>query len=126
MRNLFRTFLGFSLITICGVVTFAQDPRLASAVGDKYVISARAGGVNYVEGRVTVMRSDATDRLIRRNEVGIGERVQTGPEGKAEFLLNPGSFLRVGPSTAFEFTSTSLDNLKINLFSGSAIFEVIA
>jgi len=90
------------------------------------VISARAGGVNYVEGRVTVMRSDATDRLIRRNEVGIGERVQTGPEGKAEFLLNPGSFLRVGPSTAFEFTSTSLDNLKINLFSGSAIFEVIA
>ena len=72
------------------------------------------------------MRSDAADRLIRKNEVTISERVQTGADGKAEFLLNPGSYLRVGPSTSFEFLSTSLDDLQLNLFHGSAIFEVIA
>ena len=41
-------------------------------------------------------------------------------------MLNPGSFLRVGGSTSFEFVSTSLDDLKIKLLSGSAVLEVIA
>jgi hypothetical protein len=126
MRCIFQTFLGFSLITLFSLFILAQDPRVASAAGDKYVISAKAGGVNYIEGRVGVDRLDRNNGLLRRDQVEIGERVVTGSDGKAEFLLNPGSYLRVGPSSSFEFVSTSLDDLQLNLLSGSAIFEVIA
>ena len=56
----------------------------------------------------------------------IGDRVSTGVDGKAEILLNPGSYLRLGPNSAFEFLSTALDDVNIRVDSGSAIFEVYA
>ena len=36
----------------------AQNDVLRAAAGDKYVISARAGGVNFVEGAVGIIRKD--------------------------------------------------------------------
>ena len=44
----------------------------------------------------------------------------------AEVLLNPGSYLRVGTNSAFKFVTTDLEDLKIDLSAGTAIFEVIA
>ena len=94
---------------------------------DKYMISAKAGGVNYVEGDVTVLRRNGrSGPLLRRDELEIGDRVSTGAGGKAEILLNPGSFLRLGPNSTFQFRTTSLDDLQISLVSGSAMFEVFA
>ena len=64
-------------------------------------------------------------QLIKGDEVQIGEMVATGADGRAEILLNPGSYMRIDKETEFSFGSTSLDDLKIKLNSGSAIFEVI-
>lgn len=129
--NMKRTFvLTFAVCLatlVCAVIGAAQDPRIVAAAGDQYVISAKAGGVNYVEGKVTVFRKNGTSGfLLARDELEIGDRVSTGPDGKAEILLNPGSYLRLGGSTAFEFVTTSLDDLRLKLKTGSAIFEVIA
>ena len=105
----------------------AQNDAIASAAGDKYVISAKAGGVNFVEGAVGIVRKAGTSGLLLRGDrLEIGDRVSTGTNGKAEILLNPGSYLRLGGSSAFEFKTTSLDDLQIKLDSGSAIFEVFA
>lgn len=105
----------------------AQDPTLAAAAGDKYVISAKAGGVNYVEGTASVVRkSGKSSRLLKGDTLEIGDRVSTGQDGKIEILLNPGSYLRLGAMSAFEFTTTSLDDLQLRLDSGSAILEVFA
>jgi hypothetical protein len=40
--------------------------------------------------------------------------------------LNPGSYLRLGGNSAFEFKTTSLDNLQLKVQKGSAILEVFA
>lgn len=104
----------------------AQDEAITSA-GDRYVISAKAGGVNFVEGAVGVVRiAGKNGQLLKGDTLEIGDRVSTGPDGKAEILLNPGSFLRLGGSSAFEFKTTSLDDLQLRLDSGSAILEVFA
>lgn len=106
---------------------FAQDRRVASSVGDMYVISAKAGGVNFVEGKVAIARKNAKSGLLLKGDnVEIGERVLTGDTGKAEILLTPGSFLRLDKNSSFQFVSTDLENLKLVLTQGSAIMEVFA
>lgn len=104
-----------------------RDNRIASAAGDVYVISAKAGGVNYVEGKVAVNRRAGKSGHLRKGDnLEIGDRVATAADGKAEILLNPGSYLRLGSNSEFEFKTTDLENLELKLNRGSAIFEVFA
>ena len=126
-----RKILGcLTAIVMClsfAAFVFAQDDnRVASAAGDMYVISAKAGGVNYVEGKVAVVKNSRSGYLVKGDRLEVGEKVSTGANGKAEILLNPGSYVRLGENAVFEFVSTSLDDVKIKLGSGSAIFEVFA
>ena len=104
-----------------------REKRAVNAASSIYVISAKAGGVNFVEGKVAVARKDAKNGyLLKGDELEIGDKVSTGASGKAEILLNPGSYVRLGENSDFEFVSTSLENLKVKISRGSAIFEVIA
>ncbi len=106
---------------------FAQDDKTVSAAGDLYVISAKAGGVNYIEGKVSVARKDGKSGLLLKDDkLEIGDKILTGADGKVEILLNPGSFVRLGENSSFEFASTDLENVKLKLSGGSAIFEVYA
>jgi hypothetical protein len=109
------------------ISAFAQQERQTiSAASSLYVISAKAGGVNYVEGKVTVARKNGkSGYLLKRDELQIGDVVTTNADGKAEILLNPGSFVRLGQNSTFEFTTTSLEDLQLKLMGGSAMFEVI-
>ena len=128
MRSFAIGAIGIILASFC----LAQDRRIVSAAGDKYVISAKAGGVNYVEGSVGIVRKAGTSghlisgHLIKGDTLEIGDRVTAGSDGKAEILLNPGSYLRLGPGAEFEFKTTSLDDLQLRLDRGSAMFEVFA
>ncbi|MDQ3219877.1 MAG: FecR family protein [Acidobacteriota bacterium] len=107
--------------------TSAQNETIAAAAGDKFVISAKAGGVNFVEGTVSVVRTyGKSGYLLKGDRLQIGDRVSTGTDGKAEILLNPGSYLRLGGNSEFEFKTTSLDDLQLRLNAGSAMLEVFA
>ncbi len=122
-----RIAIGSALLIITPIFAFAQDARIVSAAGDKYVISAEAGGVNHTEGAVSISRLQGRSGvLLKGDKIRIGDTVRTGASSKAEILLNPGSYLRVGENTEFQFVTTSLDDLRIKLLRGSAIFEVIA
>lgn len=115
------------LLTMVSAAAFGQDAGITSAAGDKYVISARAGGVNYTEGTVGIVRKTGRSGvLLKGDELDIGDRVSTGADSRTEILLNPGSYMRVGPNSAFELKTTSLDDLNIRVDSGSAMFEVFA
>lgn len=104
-----------------------DNNRIVSAAGDMYVISAKAGGVNFVEGQAGIVRKKGkSGQLLKGDSVEVGDRVSTGTNGKAEILLNPGSFLRLGGDSAFQFSSTDLEKLNIKFDRGSAIFEVFA
>lgn len=104
-----------------------NNNKTAPTTRDLYVISAKAGGVNYVEGKVMVAaKNKRSGYLLKGDTVEIGDKVSTGADGKAEILLNPGSYVRLAENSSFEFLTTSLDDLQLKLNSGSAMFEVIA
>ncbi|REJ78169.1 MAG: hypothetical protein DWQ47_17650 [Acidobacteria bacterium] len=106
----------------------AQDDRTATlAAGDLYVISAKAGGINYVEGTSVAIRADGSSgRIVKGDELDAGDVVETGSDSRVEILLNPGSFARLDRNTRFELATTDLNDLRLNVLKGSAIFEVFA
>ena len=114
------------IVVVSSMAAFSQEKRRTVAASSLYVISAKAGGVNFVEGKVTVARQNGkSGQLLKTDKLEIGDVVSTGANGKAEILLNPGSFVRLGSNTDFGFTTTSLEDLQLKLSGGSAMFEVI-
>jgi hypothetical protein len=78
------------------------------------MISAQAGLVNYVEGPVNVQL---------HQQVPAGTPIQTGPQGHAEILLNPGSFLRVGENSTVVLDSIDLTRIGVRVVNGVALIE---
>lgn len=115
---------------ICSVLVaalLASLPPLAAAQNrEKFVISARAGGVNAVTGRATVRGLGAAEwqPLMITEDLKRGDVVKTGHDGRVEVLLNPGSFLRIAENSEFELSDNSLENLEVRLIRGTAIMEV--
>lgn len=122
-----RFFAAAFFTVAAAVAVIGQTENAKSPVGHRYVISAKAGAVNFVEGDVTVITVNGRGNLlIKGDSLEIGDKVSTGANGKAEILLNPGSYLRVGANSQFEFITTSLEDLQLRIDSGSAILEVFA
>ncbi len=93
---------------------------------EKFVISARAGGVNTVTGRAS-MRPHGNSEwqlLTIREDLETGDVVKTGQDGRVEVLLNPGSYMRIGENSEVELANNSLENLEVRLIRGTAIVEV--
>ena len=130
----------FGVIALAGLAAFGgevsaqemtsakdKDKTVRSIAGDKWVITAEAGGVNHVEGEVSVLRTTGRSGRLRKGDtVAVGDRGVTGPNGRAEVLLNPGSYARIAGDSEFEFKTTALEDLQLKLTKGSAIFEVFA
>lgn len=122
----FAGILVFALSMVAGI-SAQDDSTVQSAAGDLYVISAKAGGVNFVEGSAVARRSDGrAGQLVKGDSLDTGDVVETGADARVEILLNPGSFARLDKNTRFELTSTDLDDLRLKILTGSAIFEVFA
>ena len=93
---------------------------------EKFVLSARAGGVNAVTGRATMRPHGNSEwrQLTIKEDLETGDVVRTGLDGRVEMLLNPGSYMRVGENSEFELADNSLENLELRLVRGTAIVEV--
>lgn len=121
-KRLFHVSVATAAVALASIGVFAQG---TFTTADKFVISARAGGINAVLGEATVSRAGSPEKLLVKGDVvSTGERVSTTFGGKVEVLLNPGSYIRLGSNSSFEFESTSLDDLQVRIHSGSAILEV--
>jgi ferric-dicitrate binding protein FerR (iron transport regulator) len=86
---------------------------------------SKGGTVNAAEGEVFARTGrsewrEAAPLIALRN----GDGLKTGPNSRAELLLNPGSFLRLSENTEIVYIDTSVTNLKIRLVEGTAILEV--
>jgi len=112
-------------LSICAVIVLGLGLASLGAAQnrEKYVISAKAGGVNAVDGHVTVTRAGKSQMLTAQDEVTAGDLVTTGAASQVEVLLNPGSYLRVGENSAFELADNALENIQVRLTRGSAIVE---
>jgi hypothetical protein len=103
----------------------AQTRNTPGQTRDKYVISAKAGGVNSVVGSVRVQRQGLNDDqlLTSQDDLAVGDVVNTGATGRVEVLLNPGSYFRAAENTEFQFVDTSSENLRLKVTKGTAIIE---
>lgn len=93
---------------------------------EKFVISARAGGVNVVTGRASMRPHGNSEwqQLTIKEDLETGDVVKTGPDGRVEMLLNPGSYMRIAENSEVEMADNSLENLEVRLIRGTAIVEV--
>lgn len=110
--------LSVAFILCCSSVIFAQTR-------DKFVISAKAGGINAITGQADVHAKGESDwqQLSITDDLEAGDRVRTANDGRVEILLNPGSYLRVGGDSEVELSNNTLDNLELRLLRGTAIVE---
>ncbi len=106
------------LILCCSVISLGQTR-------DKFVISAKAGGINAVTGEARVHGKGEVDwqQLMITDDLNAGDRVRTANDGRVEILLNPGSYLRVGGNSELELSNNSLENIELRLLKGTAIVE---
>ena len=110
--------LSAAFILCCSSVIFAQNR-------EKFVISAKAGGINAITGQADVHAKGESDwqQLSITDDLEAGDRVRTANDGRVEILLNPGSYLRVGGDSEVELSNNTLDNLELRLLRGTAIVE---
>ena len=110
--------LSAALILCFSIVNLAQNR-------EKFVISARAGGINAITGGATVYPRGETEwhQLSITDDLESGDRVRTAYDGRVEILLNPGSYLRLGGNSEVELLNNTLENLEVRLLRGTAIVE---
>jgi hypothetical protein len=119
-----KSFLKSSTLCLLALVSLAAASARAQTRDDR-LISAKAGGVNFVAGDVKTRHADGKDWLSVsvKDDLRSGDAARTGADGRVEVLLNPGSYLRAGASTEFELEDASLDNLRVRLTRGSVLVE---
>jgi FecR-like protein len=114
------SILSITFILCCASVSFAQNRNR-----EKFVISAKAGGINAITGQASVHGRGDSDwqQLMITDDLDSGDHVRTAFDGRVEILLNPGSYLRVGGNSEVELSDNTLANLELRLLRGTAIVE---
>ena len=104
-------FAGFFLAAALSVPAFADtNPPLP-------------GTLNYVEGNVSIDHEGVTPKSVGSTSMEAGQTIATD-NGKAEVLLTPGVYLRLGSDSSAELVSPSLTDTEVALNRGQAIVEV--
>ena len=85
--------------------------------------SALPGTLNYVEGLVTMGAQALDSKSIGSAELQPGRSLKT-ENGKAEVLLTPGVFIRVGDNSSIKMISPSLTDTEVGINKGHAMIEV--
>ncbi len=85
--------------------------------------TATPGTLNYVEGQASMGDQQLDSKSVGSAELRNGEVLSTG-NGKAEILLTPGVYLRVGSNSSVKMVSNSLTNTQVALNRGEAMLEV--
>jgi len=113
-----------SLVLILSFVVTGQSSQQA---GDSVLLKdflVEGKRPNLIEGDVQHLRGPYTAALTLNHTFENGDMIQAGDSGRAEILLVPGCYLRLDRNTRISLLDLSPDNLKLKLWSGSAILEV--
>jgi FecR protein len=118
-KALVQALFAAALVSSLSLTSYPQNR-------EKFVISARAGGVNAVTGGASLRPHGNSEwqQLTIKEDLEKGDIVRTGRDGRVEMLLNPGSYMRIGENSEFELADNSLENLEVRLIRGTAIVEV--
>jgi len=85
--------------------------------------TAAPGTLNYVEGQASMADQVLDSKSVGPAALQNGEVLETG-NGKAEILLTPGVYLRLGSNSAVRMVSNGLTKTQLALNHGEAMLEV--
>ena len=92
------------------------------ATPQAYTISARPGAVNYIEGNAFRNGKPISDKGLKSTFLDANDTLSTGV-GKAEVLLTPGVFLRLGEHSEIRLISPSLTGTQVEVSRGEVMLE---
>src|ERR1700738_3791952 len=88
----------------------------------QYVISSHSGVLQYVEGRAYLAAKPVEPKFAQFPDIKQNQEFRT-EEGRAEILLTPGVFLRLGENSAIRMLSNGLTDTRVEGVNGSASVE---
>src|ERR1700675_5152630 len=106
----------------CAFSSLAAVIALALPAGAQSVISTHSGVIHFFEGAVYLGDQPLESHLGRFPSVPQGAELRTA-EGRAEVLLTPGVFLRLGEQSAIRMVANDLADTQVELRAGSAIVD---
>lgn len=113
-----RTTLIAALAVLCSPALFASDMQ-----NTQPATSAVPGTLNYVEGSVSVNGRPVAQNAVGSVVVEPGQEISTA-DGRAEVLLTPGVYFRLGDNSEAKMISPELTNTVMELDRGRAAVEV--
>lgn len=105
------------LASIAATVSVSAAVCLAQGI-----VSSHSGLVHYIEGSVSIDGQTVESKVGKFSELKENSILKTGM-GRAEVLLTPGVFLRVGENTEIKMLDNRLLSTRIEFLGGSAIVE---
>jgi len=110
----------------CGCVrawwSLAVLTALTVVANGQSVISTHSGVVHFFEGSVYLGAQPLESHPGKFATVSQGAELRTA-QGRAEVLLTPGVFLRLGERTAIRMVDNDLSHTRVELLSGSAVVD---
>ena len=103
------------LTGICGLAL--------SSFSQTYTVSAKPGAVNYIQGEVTVNGDPVWTSNLKSTFLGANDVIAV-KHGRAEVLLTPGVFLRLGDDSQVRMIKPSLVETRLEIVSGESMVEV--
>jgi hypothetical protein len=100
-------------------IVLAMTAAVCSA---QSVTSAHSGTLHYFEGDVSIDGTAVQAKVARFPEVKEQSVLSTG-RGRAEVLLTPGVFLRIGENSSIRMIDNRLISTRVDILSGNAIVE---
>ena len=122
VRTLISARAAWSLIAMASGLA-----STAAAQGVESRRPAQLGAVNLVSGEIRVGRRDPETLGVvsTGDRLADGDTITTGASGRAEILLQPGSYLRAGENSVLDWIDGSPESPRIGLVRGSLIIEAL-
>lgn len=102
--------------------TLAAIALLAFPAVGQSVISTHSGTVHFFEGAVYVSDQQLESHPGKFSSVPQGGTLRT-QKGRAEVLLTPGVFIRVGEQSTIRMVANQLSDTRVELLAGSAMVD---
>ena len=99
------------LVGMTAAASFAQS-----------VVSAHSGTLHYFDGDVSIDGQSIQSKVGKFSEIKENSVLRTGL-GRAEVLLTPGVFLRVGENSSIKMLDNRLLSTRVEVISGTALVE---
>lgn len=104
------------------IASLAIGVILSGSAFAQYVISAHSGVVQSVDGRAYLNDQQVQPKFGQFPEIKENQEFRT-EEGRAEILLTPGVFLRMGENSSIRMVSNKLTDTRVEVLTGSAMVE---